>query len=121
MASEQESHDLALRVVVWPALLATNISHFRFQQRNPVKRTRVAITPLQKRVAKQALLQQSGRRPVSDEGVLDVVVRVAAWRGPASLHAQHQVSRYLWDGTAESFFAPAKRFPIAGRRDADSQ
>lgn len=33
--------------------------------------------------------------PVSDEGVLDVTVRVPGRRGPASLYTQHQVSRYL--------------------------
>lgn len=34
-------------------------------------------------------------RPVPDEGVLDVAVRVVGWGSPASLHTQQKMSRYL--------------------------
>lgn len=46
---------------------------------------------------KNCFYTQSSDRPVPDEGVLNVAVRVTGWCSPASLRAQHQVSWYLWD------------------------
>lgn len=97
----QESHDRALRAVVF-AVKATN-SHIseqscmRLQLCSRCNPSCADILDLCVQNFPATSKDFRSDQPVSDEGVLDVTVRVAGWCGPASLYTQHQVSRYLRD------------------------
>lgn len=47
-------------------------------------------------------------RPVPDEGVLNVAVRVIGWCGPTSLHSQKKIRWNLWNEIPESFISTFK-------------
>lgn len=95
----QESRDRAVRAVVFAVGATDSRVSEQSCVRLPSRRDPSCANILDLCVQNFPATSKDFRsdQPVSDEGVLDVTVRVAGRCGPASLDTQHQVSRYLRD------------------------